>query len=163
MFKINITCECHFASASVVFDDGRASAIVDFGLRCTPDVVNLKCLIITLNCRIALSKFLPIIMKDITCSYVYACVGIDIVKHIFDLQISGVSSLLYCTMALDLDKWPIFSLLEPEFLAKVRLACVFGSSGNEAILITRDDDVYALGSNCSGCLGLGEFYSFRIP
>ena len=37
MFKINITRECHFASASVVFDVGRASAIVDFGLRCTLD------------------------------------------------------------------------------------------------------------------------------
>ena len=36
MFKIYITRECHFASASVVFDDGHASAIVDFGLRCTP-------------------------------------------------------------------------------------------------------------------------------
>ena len=58
-------------------------------------------------------------------------------------------------MALDTDKWPIFSLLDAEFLASIRTACVFGSSGNEAIIITRDDDVYALGSNCSGCLGLG--------
>ena len=56
-------------------------------------------------------------------------------------------------MTLDVDKWPIFSLLDVEFLATVRTACVFGSSGNEAIIITKEDDVYALGSNCSGCLG----------
>ncbi len=62
-------------------------------------------------------------------------------------------------MSLDINKWPIFSLLDPEFLAYIKQACVFGSSGNEAILITKDDDVYALGSNCSGCLGLGEYTS----
>ncbi len=58
-------------------------------------------------------------------------------------------------MTLDTDKWPIFSLLDGEFLSSVRIACVFGSSGNEAVLVTKDDDVFALGSNCSGCLGLG--------
>ena len=36
MFKLNIACECHFASASVALDDGRACATVDLGLRCTP-------------------------------------------------------------------------------------------------------------------------------
>ena len=61
-----------------------------------------------------------------------------------------------CSMTLDVDKWPIFSLLEPEFLANIRTASVFGSSGNEALIMTKDDDVYALGSNCSGCLGLGK-------
>ena len=59
-------------------------------------------------------------------------------------------------MSLDLDKWPIFSLLETDFLASIKQACVYGNSGNEAIIITKDDEVYALGSNCSGCLGLGE-------
>lgn len=33
---------------------------------------------------------------------------------------------------------------------------MFGSSGNEAIYITNDDEVYAIGSNCSSCLGLGK-------
>lgn len=60
------------------------------------------------------------------------------------------------TMSLDVDKWPIFSLLPPEFLASIRTASVFGSSGNEALIITKDDEVFALGSNCSGCLGLGK-------
>ena len=59
-------------------------------------------------------------------------------------------------MTLDVDKWPMFSLLEPDFVSLIRLVCVFGTAGNEAIIISRDDDVYAMGSNCSGCLGLGE-------
>ena len=32
MFRLNITRECHFASASVVLDDGRACATVDFAV-----------------------------------------------------------------------------------------------------------------------------------
>ncbi|ELT97775.1 hypothetical protein CAPTEDRAFT_180059 [Capitella teleta] len=59
-------------------------------------------------------------------------------------------------MSLDATKWPIFSLLEPSFIATIRMACVLGSAGNEAIVITNDDEVYSLGSNCSGCLGLGS-------
>ena len=59
-------------------------------------------------------------------------------------------------MNLDTDKWPIFSLLDVDFLATVKTACVFGSSGNEALLVTNADEVYVLGSNCSGCLGIGK-------
>ena len=59
-------------------------------------------------------------------------------------------------MSLDVDKWPIFSLLDIEFLKSVRTACIFGSSGNEALIVTKDDNVYTLGSNCSGCLGVGK-------
>ena len=72
------------------------------------------------------------------------------------------------TSSLDVDKWPIFSLLEPEFLRSIRLFCVF-SNGNEAILVTKDDDVYAMGTNSSGCLGLGTlcpqctYPPLRIP
>jgi len=56
---------------------------------------------------------------------------------------------------LDVTKWPIFSLLDTDDLVKIAKICVFGSSGNEAIYVTETDDVYAIGSNCSGCLGLG--------
>ena len=35
--------------------------------------------------------------------------------------------------------------------------------GNEAIVITRDDDVYALGSNGSSCLGVGDAQSCLHP
>ena len=56
---------------------------------------------------------------------------------------------------LDVTKWPIFSLLSQDEVEKITKICVYGSSGNEAIFITEGDDVYAIGSNCSGCLGLG--------
>ncbi|XP_078613708.1 RCC1 and BTB domain-containing protein 1-like isoform X1 [Branchiostoma floridae x Branchiostoma japonicum] len=64
---------------------------------------------------------------------------------------------------LSVERWPIFSLLDPEFISSIKQACVFGSSGNEAIVITQDDDVYALGSNCSSCLGVGDAQSGLEP
>lgn len=64
---------------------------------------------------------------------------------------------------LELDRWPIFSLLPEEFLASVKIACVFGGAGNEAIVVTRDDDVFALGSNGSSCLGVGDSQSCLHP
>ncbi|GFO40077.1 rcc1 and BTB domain-containing protein 1 [Plakobranchus ocellatus] len=63
----------------------------------------------------------------------------------------------------DLSRWPIFSILDNELLGSVKKICVFGSSGNEAIFITKEDDVYAFGSNCSNCLGLGDSHSSFEP
>ncbi|MEQ2257333.1 RCC1 and BTB domain-containing protein 1, partial [Ilyodon furcidens] len=40
----------------------------------------------------------------------------------------------------DVTKWPIFSLMGPEELSSIRKVCVFGSSANEAIYITNDDE-----------------------
>uniref|UniRef100_UPI003590129A RCC1 and BTB domain-containing protein 1 isoform X2 n=1 Tax=Myxine glutinosa TaxID=7769 RepID=UPI003590129A len=57
---------------------------------------------------------------------------------------------------LDVGRWPIFALLTPDERASVRQACVFGPSGNEAIYVTNQGEVYALGTNCSSCLGLGD-------
>ncbi len=64
---------------------------------------------------------------------------------------------------LDFQPWTLFSLLEPPFLQSLRLSCVFGNLGNEAILITDDDQVFALGSNGAGCLGLGDMNSTLEP
>lgn len=66
-------------------------------------------------------------------------------------------------MPVNVDKWTVFSLLEQEFLERVKLACVFGSSGNEALILTDDDQVFAIGSNCSGCLGVGDTVSGLEP
>ncbi|XP_072180243.1 RCC1 and BTB domain-containing protein 1-like [Diadema setosum] len=63
----------------------------------------------------------------------------------------------------DVAKWPIFSLLEDELLSSIKLACVFGSAGNEAIFVTKDDDVYAIGNNHNACLGLGDVQSILTP
>lgn len=63
----------------------------------------------------------------------------------------------------DINKWLIFIILDPEFISSVKIACVFGSSGNEAIVVTAQDDVFAFGSNCSGCLGLGDSHGNLEP
>ena len=78
---------------------------------------------------------------------------------------------------MDMASWTIFSLLDKEFAAQIRLACVFGNLGNEALIVTKDDEVcpsdikllsnkkkvYALGSNGAGCLGLGDMHSTLAP
>ena len=38
-----------------------------------------------------------------------------------------------------------------------------GNLGNEALIVTRDDEVFALGSNGAGCLGLGDMHSTLAP
>uniref|UniRef100_A0A671MLA6 RCC1 and BTB domain-containing protein 2-like n=2 Tax=Sinocyclocheilus anshuiensis TaxID=1608454 RepID=A0A671MLA6_9TELE len=66
-------------------------------------------------------------------------------------------------LMLDVGKWPVFALLPPEELRLIRQACVFGSAANEAIYVTVSDEVFALGTNCSGCLGLGDTQSTIEP
>lgn len=63
----------------------------------------------------------------------------------------------------DLEKWLIFSNLDEAFVSTLRMVCVFGSSGNEALMVTQDDDVYAVGSNSNGCLGLGDTHGTLEP
>lgn len=41
----------------------------------------------------------------------------------------------------DVGKWPIFTLLSPQEIASIRKACVFGTSANEAIYTTHNDEV----------------------
>ena len=43
--------------------------------------------------------------------------------------------------SMDMASWTIFSLLDKEFAAQIRLACVFGNLGNEALIVTKDDEV----------------------
>lgn len=45
------------------------------------------------------------------------------------------------SIMVDLTKWPLFSLMSPQELSNIRKACVFGTSANEAIYITSDDEV----------------------
>ncbi|XP_033122621.1 RCC1 and BTB domain-containing protein 1-like isoform X2 [Anneissia japonica] len=63
----------------------------------------------------------------------------------------------------DIAKWPIFSLLDESFFNVIKFACVFGSSGNEAIFVTKEDDVYSLGNNHNSCLGQGDVQSSLHP
>ena len=45
-----------------------------------------------------------------------------------------------------LSKWAILSVQDPTFLDSVKLAYVC-DSGNQAFLVTKDDDVYTIGTN----------------
>ncbi|XP_011699349.1 PREDICTED: RCC1 and BTB domain-containing protein 1-like isoform X2 [Wasmannia auropunctata] len=63
----------------------------------------------------------------------------------------------------DLRSWPIFSLLEPEFVSQIHMVVVYGNLGNEALIVTRDKMVYALGNNIAGCLGTGDAHSTLYP
>ena len=40
---------------------------------------------------------------------------------------------------------------------------MFGSAGNEAVVVCVDSGVYALGSNNNGCLGVGDLRSSLQP
>jgi RCC1 and BTB domain-containing protein len=59
-----------------------------------------------------------------------------------------------------LNKWHVLSLLDESFLQDVKAVVVFGSSGNEALLLTEDNEIYGIGANCNCCLGLGTPNSF---
>ncbi|GAB1869677.1 RCC1 and BTB domain-containing protein 1 [Camponotus japonicus] len=47
----------------------------------------------------------------------------------------------------DLRNWPIFSLLEPEFIPQIHTVVVYGNLGNGAIIVTKDKNVYNFGYN----------------
>ncbi|KAB0400187.1 hypothetical protein E2I00_001994, partial [Balaenoptera physalus] len=74
-----------------------------------------------------------------------------------------VQATLSSLKMLDVGKWPIFSLCSEEELQLVRQACVFGSAGNEVLYTTVNDEIFVLGTNCCGCLGLGDVQSTIEP
>ncbi|XP_028353112.1 RCC1 and BTB domain-containing protein 2 isoform X4 [Physeter macrocephalus] len=84
--------------------------------------------------------------------------GLDVSKVVKPVQ-ATLSSL----KMLDVGKWPIFSLCSEEELQLVRQACVFGSAGNEVLYTTVNDEIFVLGTNCCGCLGLGDVQSTIEP
>ncbi|NP_001080313.1 regulator of chromosome condensation (RCC1) and BTB (POZ) domain containing protein 2 S homeolog isoform X1 [Xenopus laevis] len=62
----------------------------------------------------------------------------------------------------DVGKWPIFALCPQEVLKFIQQACVFGA-GNEVLYITKNDEVFVMGTNSSGCLGTGDAQSIIEP
>ncbi|XP_042723600.1 RCC1 and BTB domain-containing protein 1 isoform X2 [Tympanuchus pallidicinctus] len=69
----------------------------------------------------------------------------------------------HSNIMVDVGKWPIFTLLSPQEIASIRKACVFGTSANEAIYTTHNDEVFVFGLNCSNCLGTGDSQSTIVP
>ena len=55
-----------------------------------------------------------------------------------------------------LKSWPILRFLPPDLADEVVQALVFGETGNEALVAIASGDVYALGFNKNGCLGIGN-------
>lgn len=45
----------------------------------------------------------------------------------------------------------------------VQLFFVLGNLGNEAIMVTESDEVFAIGSNAAGCLGVNDLQSTLLP
>lgn len=63
----------------------------------------------------------------------------------------------------NLNSWPILSFIPAELAVNVRKAFVFGGAGNEALIVLVNGDVYALGFNGNGCLGVGNGSSTLEP
>lgn len=59
-------------------------------------------------------------------------------------------------MSLGLGHWHIISVLSDDFLQEINWIHVFGGTGNEVIISTRNDDIYVLGANVNCCLGMAK-------
>lgn len=64
---------------------------------------------------------------------------------------------------MSINSWPILSFIPTEIADDVIKAFVFGGAGNEAIIVVSNGDVYALGFNGNGCLGIGNGNSTLEP
>ncbi|XP_054155256.1 RCC1 and BTB domain-containing protein 1-like [Oppia nitens] len=63
----------------------------------------------------------------------------------------------------NINNWVVLHKLRPNFVATIKLVCIFGESGNEVIIVTKDDNVFAFGYNKYGCLGLGHNNPIQEP
>lgn len=63
----------------------------------------------------------------------------------------------------ELSLWPFMNLVEPELRSKVKLVHVFSQSASEMIFTTNEDEVYSMGTNTSGCLGVGDTQGSLVP
>jgi RCC1 and BTB domain-containing protein len=59
--------------------------------------------------------------------------------------------------------WPVLDKLKPEFISNIKFFCVFGVKGNEVIIVTKNNKVFAFGDNKHGCLGLGHNNAVNEP
>ncbi|XP_072763679.1 RCC1 and BTB domain-containing protein 1-like isoform X2 [Anoplolepis gracilipes] len=58
---------------------------------------------------------------------------------------------LHCNLtrkmhSLDLKNWPIFNLLEPDFILQIHMVLVFDNWNNKALIVTKEQNVYSLGT-----------------
>jgi RCC1 and BTB domain-containing protein len=63
----------------------------------------------------------------------------------------------------NLNNYPVLRGLNSKIMSNLKIVCVFGVNGNEVLLVTKDDKVYAFGENRNGCLGLSTFNRIVEP
>ncbi|CAK8672771.1 RCC1 and BTB domain-containing protein 1-like [Clavelina lepadiformis] len=63
----------------------------------------------------------------------------------------------------DIEMWPLLTLVSPELRSKISLVYTFGQAATEIIFTTLNDNVYCMGTNTSGCLGVGDNVSSLEP
>ncbi|KAK9506245.1 hypothetical protein O3M35_008215 [Rhynocoris fuscipes] len=63
----------------------------------------------------------------------------------------------------DFRLWPLFDFVDEYTLKQIILLHIFGSLGQSAIFVTKDDQVYAVGDNVGGSLGIGDIQSTKTP
>lgn len=63
----------------------------------------------------------------------------------------------------NITNWTVLHKLKSQFVANIKFVCIFGETGNEVLITTKDDNVFAFGNNKNGCLGLGNDTSIQKP
>jgi hypothetical protein len=53
--------------------------------------------------------------------------------------------------------------LKKQIVSNIEFIHIFGESGNEVIVVTKDDNVFSYGNNSNGCLGLGHSNAITDP
>jgi RCC1 and BTB domain-containing protein len=53
--------------------------------------------------------------------------------------------------------------VKPQFVSNIKFFCVFSQTGNNIIIVTKNDKVFTFGSNEYGCLGLGHNNAVKEP
>jgi RCC1 and BTB domain-containing protein len=61
------------------------------------------------------------------------------------------------------EKYKPLKELSEELLKNIKIFFVFGIEGSEALIVTNDDKVYAIGQNSNGLLGLGHEKPIKEP
>lgn len=84
-----------------------------------------------------LQHWQPCLPKPSPCPFPPSCLWIEVYPSIPPPLPQTHSE----RIMVDVTKWPLFSLMGPQELSAIRKACVFGTSANEAIYITNDDEV----------------------
>lgn len=84
-----------------------------------------------------LQRWQPHLPKPSLCPCPLSCLWIEVHPSIAAPSPQTLSK----RIMVDVTKWTLFSLMGPQELSAIRKACVFGSSANEAIYITSDDEV----------------------